>query len=149
MKFARHTLILATALFASNLGAQTCPKVSYTTPNSTLKNLVAAVNCMNSASQKTAETAAPVDKTSKSGLSVDTFQIIGPQHTRNYRHVLFAVLAVPVGNIVKTVAATREMETASVTSTGGGECKIKVNGDNTVDGQCSLAGGTMYVVYRN
>lgn len=128
--------------------AQSCPKVAYSTPNATLKQLVAAVNCMNSANDRPSEVPSS-DKGSKSGLGVETFQIIGPQHTRIYRHVVFAVLSVPVGNGIKTVAVTKEAEQASIMSTGGGECKIKVNADNSVDGQCSLTGGTMYVVHRN
>ena len=62
---------------------------------------------------------------SKSALSVETFQIIGPQHTRTYRHVVFAVLSVPVGNGIKTVAVTKETEQASIMSTGGGESRSR------------------------
>src|SRR4029450_11540523 len=148
MKFVRYVFVAIFVSVSVSAMAQSCPKVTYSTPNATLKSLVAAVNCMNSATEKSGDV--PVaDKASKSALSVETFQIIGPQHTRNYRHVVFAVLSVPVGNGIKTVAVTKETEQASIMSTGGGECRIKVNSDNSVDGQCSLTGGTMYVVHRN
>jgi hypothetical protein len=148
MSVARYVSVLVLIVASASAMAESCPKVTYSTPNATLKDLVAAVNCMNSAPEKPGEVAA-ADKTSKSGLSVESFQIIGPQHTRNYRHVVFAVLSVPVGNGIKTVAVTKDSEAAGIMSTGGGECRIKVNVDNSVDGQCSLAGGTMYVVHRN
>lgn len=148
MKFVRYVFVAIFASASVSAMAQSCPKVAYSTPNATLKSLVAAVNCMNSATEKSVDAPA-ADRGSKSALSVETFQIIGPQHTRIYRHVVFAVLSVPVGNGIKTVAVTKETEQASIMSTGGGECKIKVNTDNSVDGQCSLTGGTMYVVHRN
>jgi hypothetical protein len=148
MSVARYVSVLVLTVASASAMAESCPKVTYSTPNATLKDLVAAVNCMNSTREKPLEAAA-ADKMSKSGLSVESFQIIGPQHTRNYRHVVFAVLSVPVGNGTKTVTVTKESDTAGIMSTGGGECRIRVNADNSVDGQCSLAGGTMYVVYRN
>jgi hypothetical protein len=147
MRVARYVCLSVVMFAACNLLAETCPKVAYSTPNATIKNLVAAVNCMNR-SEKSTEMAAD-DKAPKPALSVETFPIIGPQHTRNYRHVVFAVLSVPVGNGIKSVAVTKESEPASIMSTGGGACQIKVNPDNTVDGQCSMTGGTMYVAYRN
>jgi hypothetical protein len=150
MRFARSISLIILVFASANAMAETCPKVSYSTPNATIKNLVAAVNCMNSAkASEKANESAPADKAPRNALSVETFQIIGPQHTRNYRNVVFAVLSVPVGNGVKTVAVTKETEQASIMSTGGGECRIKVNSDNSVDSQCSLTGGTMYVVHRN
>ena len=148
MKSARFMLVVIVVGISARVMAQSCPKVAYSTPNTTIKDLVAAVNCMNGANEKTSNLS-PTDKGAKAGLSVESFQIIGPQHTRNFRHVVFAVLAVPVGNVLKTVAVTKETDAASIMSTGGGECRIKVNADNSVDAQCSLTGGTMYVVDRN
>lgn len=125
--------------------AQPCSKVAYTTPNSTIKGLVASVNCLVN-SEKVKDVHGEVSKT---GLLVDSFQIIGPQHTRSYRKVALAILSVPTGNEIRTALVSPENPQATVAGTAGAECKVKVNSDNTVDGQCTLTGGTLYVVYQN
>ena len=93
MKFARYVFIAILTCASVSAMAQSCPKVAYSTPNATLKSLVAAVNCMNSATEKSVDAPA-ADRGSKSALSVETFQIIGPQHTRTYRHAASARLIV-------------------------------------------------------
>jgi hypothetical protein len=36
-----------------------------------------------------------------------------------------------------------------VSGNAGAECKLKINSDNTVDGQCNQTGGSLFVVYSN
>jgi hypothetical protein len=139
-KFVRSCLL---ALFSTAALGQTCPKVSYTTANATLKALVAAVNCLSGANAKPI-----VGESSKSGLQVDSYQIIGPQHTKAYRRLLFVVLLVPTASGSKGAVAAPDAPEASVASTGGAECRVKVNLDNTVEAQCNLTGGMLYVAYR-
>jgi hypothetical protein len=134
-------------LFSVAAFGQTCPKVAYTTPTATMKNLVTSVNCL-------VGTAADKNKTShvevsKTGLLVDSFQVVGPQHTRIYRKVVLALLSVSAGNEIKTALVTPDGPEASVAGTAGAECKVKINPDSTVEGHCNLTGGTLYVVYHN
>ena len=144
-------LILALAACAS---AETCPKVSYTanTP-ATLKNLIAAVNCLSANSENAAVAApvaheAPAKASAKGGMQVESFQIVGPQHSRAYSQVLLAILTVPTGGSTKTAVVTPDTHEASVTAEAGGSCSVKINPDKTVDSRCYLAGGTVYIVYR-
>jgi hypothetical protein len=123
--------------------AQSCPKVVYTTSGATMKNVVASVNCL------VARSASGRTETNKAGLIVESFPVIGPQHTRNYRKIVLAMISVPAGNETKTGLATPDSPTATVTGTAGAECKLKINPDNSVDGQCSLTGGNLFVVYNN
>jgi hypothetical protein len=125
---------------------QSCPKVTYTTPNATIKSLVAAVNCLSGASEPTAKPAAGSEK---HDVAIESFQIIGPKRSRAYRKLVFAVLIVPVAGSTQAVAVTPENPESSITGTGGGQCKIKINPDKTVDGVCNLTGGTMFVAYRD
>jgi len=141
-------VILVLAVTAS---AQTCPKVTYTTPATTLKSLVAAVNCLNANSEQApaasaAHPAAPPP--SKGGMQVDSFQIVGPQHSRNYSQVVMAVLTVPTGGTTKTAVVTPDSREATVNAEAGGSCSVKINPDKTVDSRCYLAGGTVYILYR-
>lgn len=124
--------------------AQPCPKVNYTTEAATVRKLVAAVNCLvGSGTPKAASMSAP-------GVPmVDTFPVIGPQHTRTYRKIVVALLSVPTGEGVKTALVSAESTAASVTGNAGAECKIKLNPDNSIEGQCNQTGGTIYVVYQN
>ena len=138
-------VVVLVALMTVAATAQPCSKVAYTTPNSTIKGLVASVNCLVS-SEKVKDARGEI---SKAGLLVDSFQIIGPQHTRNYRKILLAILSVPAGNEVRTALVNLDNPQATVAGTAGAECKVKVNSDNTVDGHCNLTGGTLYVVYQN
>jgi hypothetical protein len=75
--------------------------------------------------------------------------VIGPQHTRGYRKIVLALLSISTGTETKTALATPENPTANVAGTAGAECKLKINPDNTVDGQCNQTGGSLFVVYDN
>jgi hypothetical protein len=136
------------ALSASVPGAfaQNCPKVVYSTPNVTMKNLVAAVNCLNANGAAEAPAAKPVS--AKGSMQVDSFQIVGPQHSRPYSSVVLAVLSVPTGAGTKTAVVTPDTHEATITAEAGGTCSVKINADKTVDSRCYIAGGTVYVVYR-
>jgi hypothetical protein len=143
-QFGFLTGILVLAVTASS--AQTCPKVTYTTPTPTLKSLVAAVNCLaaNSEQAGTSKPSAPA----KSGMQVETFQIVGPQHSRPYSGIVMAVLTVPTGGAIKSAVVTPDNREANVSTEAGGSCSVKINADKTVDSHCYIAGGTVYVVYR-
>lgn len=129
--------------FSAVAGAQSCPKVAYTTVAATTRSMVASVNCL------VARSAASHSEVNKSGLMVESFPVIGPQHTHSYRKIVLAMISVPAGNETKTALATTDNPNATVTATAGGECKIKINPDNTVDGQCSQTGGSLFIVYNN
>ncbi len=51
------------------------------------------------------------------------------------------MISVPVGNETKTALATADNPSATVNPIAGAECKLKINQDNTVDGQCNQTGG--------
>jgi hypothetical protein len=123
--------------------AQSCPKVVYTTTAATTKNMVASVNCL------VAKSSTGHTEVNKAGLMVESFQVIGPQHTRSYRKIVLAMISVPAGNETKTVLATSDNPIATVSATAGAECKLKINPDNTVDGQCNLTGGNLFIIYNN
>ncbi len=123
--------------------AQSCPKVVYTTTAATTKSMVASVNCLVSKS------ATGRADTNKAGFLVESFPVIGPQHTRAYRKIVLALISVPAGNETKTALATLDNPNATVSATAGAECKLKINADNTVDGLCNQTGGTIFVVYNN
>lgn len=124
-------------------GAQSCPKVAYTTPAATTKQMVTSVNCL------VARTAVHRTEESKTGFMVESFPIIGPQHTHSYRKIVMALVSVPTGNETRTGLATPANPSATVAGTAGAECKVKINSDNTVDGQCNQTGGNIFVVYTN
>jgi hypothetical protein len=127
--------------------AQPCPKVTYTTPTETMKSLVASVNCLvGSAAEKTKSVPSDFLKT---GFLVDSFPIIGPRHTHSYPKIVLAMLSVPAGNEIKTALVTPDTPVGSVTATMGAECKIKIDPDSSVESQCNLTGGTLYVIYHN
>jgi hypothetical protein len=135
--------------------AQPCPRVSYTTSEAaTVRKLITTVNCLvaNSAEKPqaaVAEAPTPTTPANTTGVQVDAVRIIGPQHRGPYHKIIVVILSVPVGDSVKTALATAESPEASATATGGATCKAKINSDNSVEGQCNLTGGTMYVVYHN
>jgi|ERR1700733_7808196 hypothetical protein len=126
--------------------AQPCPKVSYTTETATMRKLIATVNCLVA---NGGEKSSPSMTEGGSGVQVDTIRIIGPQHRGPYHKITVVILSVPAGDSLKTVLATPENPEANATATAGATCKAKINSDNSVDGQCNLTGGTMYVVYHN
>ena len=133
---------------------QPCPTVSYTTSESaTLRKLITTVNCLVATSTEKPEkppAAMPESSTPvPTGVQVDAVRIIGPQHRGPFRKIIVVILSVPSGDTLKTVLATSESPEATATATAGATCKAKINSDNSVDGQCNLTGGTMYVVYHN
>src|ERR1700730_17268422 len=140
-----RTLFLALAFFllgfSASVVAQSCPKVAYTTPAATTKQMVTSVNCL------VAHTAVSRADGNKAAFVVESFPVIGPQHTHSYQKIVLAVLSVPTGNETKTGLATPEQPTATVAGTAGAECKLKINSDNTVDAQCNQTGGNIFVVY--
>jgi hypothetical protein len=142
-----QTLLVALSLcffgFSVSAGAQSCPKVAYTTVAATTKNMVASVNCL------VARSATGHSEVNKAGLMVESFPVVGPQHTRSYRKIVLAMISVPVGNETKTALATSDNPSATVSATAGAECKLKINADNTVDGQCNQTGGSLFIVYNN
>lgn len=129
--------------------AQSCPKVVYTTAAATTRNMVASVNCL-VAKNATAHSA-PVARSevNKATLMVESFPVIGPQHTRSYKKIVLAMISVPAGNETKTALATADNPNATVSATAGAECKVKINPDNTVDSQCNQTGGNLFIVYNN
>jgi hypothetical protein len=134
-------------LTGAGAAAQNCPKVVYSTPTATLKSLVAAVNCLAAGSTEVPK-AAPAKTGTQNGMQVDSFQIVGPQHSRAYASVVLAVLSVPTGGVTKTAVVTPDTREATITAEAGGSCSVKINPDKTVDSRCYIAGGTVYVVYR-
>ncbi len=137
----------AFSFFVAAAWTQPCPKVTYTTPTETMKSLVASVNCLvSSATEKTKSAHTDFLKT---GFLVDSFPIIGPRHTHSYPKIVLAMVSVPAGNEIKTALVTPDAPVGSVTATMGAECKIKINPDSTVESQCNLTGGTLYVIYHN
>jgi|SRR6516162_8189067 hypothetical protein len=144
----RFVVIAASLLLASAAAAQTCPKVVYSTPTATLKSLVAAVNCLAAGTGEVPKTVQAKSAQANSGMQVDSFSIVGPQHSRPYTSVVLAVLSVPTGGMTKTAVVTPDTREATVTAEAGGSCTVKINPDKTVDSKCYIAGGTVYVVYR-
>ncbi len=137
-------LAVLLSVFAASAGAQSCPKVIYTSSAATVKNMVASVNCL------VAKSAVPSRAEAKpSPLQVESLSVIGPQHTRSYRKIVLAMLSVSTGTETKTALATPDNPAARVTGTAGAECKLTINTDNTVDGQCNQTGGSLFVVYNN
>lgn len=145
MRFQTHFVAFLFSFFGLSavVIAQSCPKVAYTTPVATTKQMVASVNCL------VAKGAAGHSEVNKAGLIVESFPVIGPQHTHSYRKIVLAMISVPAGNETKTALATSDNPSASVSATGGGECKLKINPDNTVEAQCNQTGGSLFVVYNN
>ena len=129
--------------FPAAAWGQSCPKVAYTTPAATTKAMVMSVNCL------VARSVPARADVSKGAFQVESFPVVGPQHTRSYRKIILAMLAVPTGSETKTALATADNPAASVSGTAGAECKLKINSDNTVDGQCNQTGGTLFVIYNN
>jgi len=139
------SLALLLQFSAGMAAGQSCPKVTYSTESATVKSLVASVNCLVSAEKAKAAHS----EMNKGALLVDSFQVVGPQHTRNYKKVALAILSVPTGSEIHTALVTPDNPQASASATAGAECKMKLNSDNSVDVQCNQTGGTLYVVYQN
>src|SRR2546427_12144116 len=84
-------------VFSALAGAQSCPKVAYTTPAATTRQMVTSMNCL------VARTAVSRTETNKGGFLVESFPVIGPQHTRSYWKIVLAVVSVPTGDGTNTV----------------------------------------------
>ena len=137
--------IVLVLLASSMSSGQSCPKVALSNTASTLKDLVAAVNCLaGSAEQVNAAKAATPSK----AMQAESFQIVGPQHSRSYPNLVMVLLTVPAGGVLKSAVVTPETREANVTAEAGGSCSVKINADKTVDSHCYIAGGTVYILYR-
>jgi hypothetical protein len=142
----RLTFLFLILLLVTTTGsAQNCPKVAYTTAASTLKDLVAAVNCLATSTEQASTTKAAVPAKS---MQAESFQIVGPQHSRSYPNLVMVLLTVPTGGVLKSAVVTPESREANVTAEAGGSCSVKINADKTVDSHCYIAGGTVYILYR-
>jgi len=144
-RFRPLTVVLSLSFLglSATAEAQSCPHVVYTTTAATTKSMVTSVNCL------VAKSAASHSEVNKAGLMVESFPVVGPQHTRRYRKIVLAMISVPVGNETKTALATSDNPSATVSATAGAECKLKINPDNTVDGQCNQTGGSLFAVYNH
>jgi hypothetical protein len=138
-------LSLALVLLSAFAPAQTCPKVALTTTTSTIKDLVAAVNCLSSTTEQ--PTTPKAGATAKA-MQAESFQIVGPQHSRPYPNLVMVLLTVPTGGVLKSAVVTPDTKEANVTAEAGGSCSVKINPDKTVDSHCYIAGGTVYILYR-
>jgi len=140
-------------LFCTVADAQPCPKVNTTTQTpATMRAIVKSVNCLvqsgaasTPASSRTADVRFAEVRT---GTQVDTLPIIGPQHSHTYPGFMLAILSMPVDNTHKSAIVTPDSPQAIVSGAGGGECKLRVNSDRTIDAQCNQAGGTVFVVFK-
>jgi len=130
--------------------AEPCPKVISTTQTAaTLRQIARSINCLVDANA----TPAPVNTAFRAtevrgSTQVDTLPIIGPQHTHNYPGLVLAILSMPVDNTHRSVLVTPDSPQATIRGAGGGECKLKLNPDRTLDAQCNQAGGTVFVVFK-
>ena len=127
------------------MSAENCPKVTYTNMASTLKDLVAVVNCLATSNEQANTAKAP--SVSKA-MQAESFQIVGPQHSRPYPNPVMVLLTVPTGGVLKSAVITPETKEANVAAEMGGSCSVKINPDKTVDSHCYVAGGTVYILYR-
>ena len=129
--------------------AQPCPKVNTTTQTSaTMRAIVTSINCLVEAGAATPAAASLRTVDVRSGAQVDTLPIIGPQHTHTYPGFTLAILSMPVDSTRKSVIVTPDSPQADIRGAGGGECKLKLNSDRTLDAQCNQAGGTVFVVFK-
>ena len=148
LKIAVFSLFLCAAALA-----QPCPKVNTTTQTpATMRAIVKSINCL----VESGATAPPASlrtadvrfAEARTGTQVDTLPIIGPQHSRIYPGFVLAILSMPVDNNHKSAIVTPDAPQADIRGAGGGECKLKLNSDRTLDAQCNQAGGTVFVVFK-
>ena len=141
-------------LLAATAFAQPCPKISTTTQTpATMRAIVKSVNCLVESSSPAASSASLHTADMRfadvhGGTQVDTLAIIGPQHTHTYPGFTLAILSMPIDNVHKSAIVTPESPQADIRGAGGGECKLKLNSDRTLDAQCNQAGGTVFVVFK-
>ena len=130
--------------------AQPCPKVNTTTQTpATMRAIVKSVNCLVESGGVPTPTPVSLRTTEvRTGTQVDTLPIIGPQHSRMYPGFVLAILSMPVDNTHKSALITPDSPQAAIRGAGGGECKLKLNSDRTLDALCNQAGGTVFVVFK-
>jgi len=150
MSLPRSTLLAALLLPCAVVLAEPCPKVATTTQTpATMRAIVKSINCLVEANAPQTATAGTLRTAeTRSGTQVDTLPIIGPQHTHTYPGLVLAILSMPVDDTRKSVIVTPDAPQTTIRGAGGGECKLKLNVDRTLEAQCNQAGGTVYVVYR-
>ena len=147
------TIAVIPLLLCAVVLAQPCPKVNTTTQTpATMRAIVKSINCLvesggasTPASLRTADVRFAEART---GTQVDTLPIIGPQHSRIYPGFMLAILSMPVDNNHKSAIVTPDSPQAGIRGAGGGECKLKLNSDRTLDAECNQAGGTVFVVFK-
>jgi hypothetical protein len=127
------------------MSAENCPKVTYTNLTSTLKDVVAVVNCLATSIEQANAAKAP--STTKA-MQAESFQIVGPQHSRPFPNLVMVLLTMPTGGVLKSAVVTPDTREANLTAEAGGSCSVKINPDKTVDSRCYVAGGTVYILYR-
>jgi hypothetical protein len=117
-----------------------------------MRAIVKSVNCLVELGPVTAPAALrTVDvrfADARTGTQVDTLPIIGPQHSRMYPGFMLAILSMPVDNNHKSAIVTPDAPQANIRGAGGGECKVRLNSDRTLDAECNQAGGTVFVVFK-
>ena len=139
------SLIVAFLTTPSFVWPQACPKVTFTpATQQTIQNLVYSVNCLVDASEQARSSLA---ESLQRTLLVESLPIEGTQRTRPYPNIMFAVIAMPAGGTMKMSLAAPDNPEAKVLSSAS-ECKIKINPDNTIDGQCGNIAGTLFVVFH-
>jgi len=152
MNLRKGALVAVFGLWLAGFAAaEPCPKVNTTTETpATLRALVKAVNCLIDSGPAPAAGSAVLRTTGEArvGAQVDTWPIVGPQHTRTYPGFLLAILTMPVDNTQRSALVTPDSPQTTIRGTSGGECRLRLNSDRTVDALCNQAGGTVFVVYR-
>jgi hypothetical protein len=148
-------IALSLLLLCTIGAAQPCPKVNTTTQTpATMRAIVKSLNCLVESEPAPAATSASLrtadvrSSDARTGTQVDTLPIIGPQHSRIYSGFLLAILSMPVDNTHKSALVTPDIPQATIRGAGGGECKLKLNSDRTLDALCNQAGGTVFVVFK-
>jgi hypothetical protein len=146
--------ILLTLALAPLALAEPCPKVNTTTQTpATMRAIVKSINCLvdSSSGPSSGSSAIPAAfrlADGRGGAQVDTLPIIGPQHTRTYSGLVLAILTMPVDGTQKAAIVTPDAPVTTLRGASGGECKLKLDSDRSVDAVCNQAGGTVFVVYR-
>src|SRR5258708_469687 len=127
--------------------AQPCPKVNTTTQTpATLRAIVKSVNCLVDSEPGPPATPASVRTADvRTGTQVDTLPIIGPQHSRLYPGFILAILSMPVDNTRTSALVTPDAPQTTLRGAGGGECKLKLNSDRTLDALCNQTGRTPFL----
>jgi hypothetical protein len=150
------TIAALSLVLGTLAAAQPCPKVNTTTQTSaTMRAIVKSVNCLVESGAPASSQIHTTDVRTADprfgeprGTQVDTLPIIGPQHSRIYSGFMLAILSMPVDSTRKSGLVTSDNPQAILRGAGGGECKLKLNQDRTLDAECNQAGGTVFVVFK-